>query len=238
MGSLVPGWDQENLGEKPYGMKEFKETHSESLPWWLQGKKDAVGLQDTLAKEEHEQQQLSRSYSGRAGSLERTSIDVGRPSLERRSSKERRPSLERKSAGKPSLSRPSLERKSAGKPSLSRHSGSPKKGSSFSQVDEIIRAAEEATEEHDAEKVIQFDMETDEQGKVRYQWWRRMGSSFLNEKPDNTDNYRTGSYKPQFDVAGGFNIGHFKQGEGKENQDENKPLEPQGKDQQPPLILI
>lgn len=48
------------------------------------------------------------------------------------------------------------------------------------------------------------DAEVDDSGKVRLYWWKRLMSSGLNEKPDsnNINDYRHGSYQPQFNVAG------------------------------------
>eukprot|EP01023_Acetabularia_acetabulum_P014362 TRINITY_DN1702_c0_g1_i1.p2 TRINITY_DN1702_c0_g1~~TRINITY_DN1702_c0_g1_i1.p2 ORF type:complete len:164 (-),score=44.23 TRINITY_DN1702_c0_g1_i1:718-1209(-) len=50
------------------------------------------------------------------------------------------------------------------------------------------------------------DGEVDDSGKVKLFWWRRMNTSALNERPDTkSQDYRTGSYQPQFQVAGNYN---------------------------------
>eukprot|EP01024_Parvocaulis_polyphysoides_P040966 TRINITY_DN3743_c0_g1_i1.p2 TRINITY_DN3743_c0_g1~~TRINITY_DN3743_c0_g1_i1.p2 ORF type:complete len:164 (-),score=44.31 TRINITY_DN3743_c0_g1_i1:388-879(-) len=68
--------------------------------------------------------------------------------------------------------------------------------------------------------------EVDEGGKVRLFWWKKMVSSSLNEKPDaNPDQYKKGSYVPQFDIAG-------------ENQYTMHQEEVSGKDGTPPVIVL
>eukprot|EP01026_Neomeris_dumetosa_P016191 TRINITY_DN1614_c0_g1_i5.p1 TRINITY_DN1614_c0_g1~~TRINITY_DN1614_c0_g1_i5.p1 ORF type:complete len:161 (-),score=30.27 TRINITY_DN1614_c0_g1_i5:322-804(-) len=79
-----------------------------------------------------------------------------------------------------SLARDSIER---------RHSHERRRSWDVSRVE-----SEESDEENG---------EVDEGGKVRLFWWKRMVSSSLNEKPDTApDQYKKGSYVPQFDIAG------------------------------------
>eukprot|EP01024_Parvocaulis_polyphysoides_P040968 TRINITY_DN3743_c0_g1_i3.p1 TRINITY_DN3743_c0_g1~~TRINITY_DN3743_c0_g1_i3.p1 ORF type:complete len:170 (-),score=44.24 TRINITY_DN3743_c0_g1_i3:310-819(-) len=64
-----------------------------------------------------------------------------------------------------------------------------------------LEATRVESEESDVEK--EEGGEVDEGGKVRLFWWKRMVSSSLNEKPDTApDQYKKGSYVPQFDIAG------------------------------------
>eukprot|EP01023_Acetabularia_acetabulum_P057738 TRINITY_DN6739_c0_g5_i1.p1 TRINITY_DN6739_c0_g5~~TRINITY_DN6739_c0_g5_i1.p1 ORF type:complete len:279 (-),score=60.47 TRINITY_DN6739_c0_g5_i1:374-1117(-) len=203
MGSLVPGWDQDQPGQKPYGMNDQKEDPENSLPWWLKGSKDATAFQDTQARLEQEQfeQELSRS-PGKQGALE-AEAEGGRPSLERLSSG--KPGLERRSlSGRlPPSGRASLERKSTSKQPTGRRSSDDTRARSFSQIDDIIIAADQAVE-LDSRNAINFDVETDDQGKIKYQWWKRMNTSELNERQQEeikTEDYRSGSYIPQYDVS-------------------------------------
>eukprot|EP01024_Parvocaulis_polyphysoides_P059776 TRINITY_DN647_c1_g2_i1.p1 TRINITY_DN647_c1_g2~~TRINITY_DN647_c1_g2_i1.p1 ORF type:complete len:245 (+),score=44.65 TRINITY_DN647_c1_g2_i1:154-888(+) len=211
MGSLVPGWDQDQPGQKPFAMQDEKKSSEESLPWWLKGSKDATAFQDTQARLEQEQfeQEMARSPSGKypiiegEGEQQGGRPQLGRSSLGRRSFGAKGGQLERKSFG---TKAGQLERKSStGKPQLSRKSGDKvARANSFSQIDDIIKAAEEAVE-YEQQNPIHFDMETDDQGKIRYQWWKRMNTSELNARAEDSvvdeGDYKHGSYIPQYDIS-------------------------------------
>eukprot|EP01023_Acetabularia_acetabulum_P023812 TRINITY_DN2315_c0_g1_i10.p1 TRINITY_DN2315_c0_g1~~TRINITY_DN2315_c0_g1_i10.p1 ORF type:complete len:150 (-),score=40.77 TRINITY_DN2315_c0_g1_i10:96-545(-) len=63
------------------------------------------------------------------------------------------------------------------------------------------RASVELSENSVTSKIE--DSEVDDEGNVRMLWWKRLMSNHLNEKPDSKpDDYRSGSYQPQFDIAG------------------------------------
>lgn len=175
---------------KPKGIEEFDETFTEPH----------------TAGSEYQRQLLKRYSAKGTAVLEpprHASLDLERTlSTERRSTEHRslehRPSLERRSLDTP----PSLERRSlSGSPTFQRQGSLrlPSKAATGRDVSPLDRTGSMTSpRSHTSPRSVEED-----HVEERSNWWGSFDSAYLNRQVvEGDENYRAGSFKPQYDVAG------------------------------------